>query len=76
VKLKISIILALRVLPGGDSCHDDSPFFMYTKKVEARQEGKGKENTAILHGKLLFLYLHLFVLLSLFKFKHFHSLIL
>lgn len=46
VKLKISIILALWVFPGGDSCNYDSPFFMYTKKAEAMQEGKGKANTA------------------------------
>lgn len=76
VKLKMSIILALWMFPGGDSCNYDFPFFMYTKKVEAMQEGKGKENMAILHGKLLFLYLYLFVLFPLFKFKHLHSLIL
>lgn len=42
VKLKISIILALCVFPGDDSCNYDSPFLMYTKKVEAvRQREHG-----------------------------------
>lgn len=47
VTLKISIILALLVFPGGDSCNYNSPFLRYIRKAEAMLGGKGKENTAI-----------------------------
>lgn len=80
VKLKISIILALCVFPRDDSCNFDSPFLMYTKKVEAMKKGKGKENMANFKWKMtfpfFFNFFNFFVLFPLFKFKHLHSLIL
>lgn len=51
---KFSIILALWEFPGGESCNYDSPFFMYTKGVEATKEGKGTENIAIFTWKITF----------------------
>lgn len=42
------------MFPGDDSCNYDSPFLMYTKKVEAMQKGKGKENMANFIWKITF----------------------